>query len=35
MKEMVHSLQNDKISDWSKLKAFADDQNKCDSKVEI
>ena len=27
-------MANDKILDWSKMKAFADD-NKCDSKIEI
>ena len=30
----VNSLPNDKISDWSKFKAFADNKNKCYLKTE-
>ena len=33
--EKVNSLRNDKTLDQSKLKAFADGKNKCDSKTEI
>ena len=29
------SLPNDKISDWSILKAFADEKNKCDEKLKF
>ena len=31
----MNSLPNDKILDWSKLKAFADEKNNCDRKIEI
>ena len=31
----LNSLPYDKILDRSKLKAFADDENKCESKIEI
>ena len=31
----INTLPNDKFLDWSKLKEFADDKNKCDSKFEI
>ena len=31
----VNSLQNNKILDWSKLKALADEKNNWDSKMEI
>ena len=27
---LVNSLPNDKVLDWSKLKALADDKKKCD-----
>ena len=35
MRERCNSLPNDKIFDWSKLKAFCILQNKCEWKVQI
>ena len=32
---MELTLPNDKFLDWSKLKAFADDKNKCNFKTEF
>ena len=32
---LLNSLPNDKILDWSKFIAFADEKNESDSKIEI